>query len=94
MISMAAFLQLRKYLDGTGTADLCRVGSSCAPFRRTRKGYSFIESCRQSHEGEGSMNLLLRDFLLVVTLAGVATTPAWGQSVAPSAGPAGACNAS
>jgi hypothetical protein len=35
------------------------------------------------------MNLQPRDFLLMVTLAGLAATPAWGQSVAPSIGPAG-----
>jgi hypothetical protein len=34
------------------------------------------------------MNLQRRDFLLVVTLAGAAATPAWGQLVAPPAGPA------
>src|SRR6202162_6219667 len=33
------------------------------------------------------MNLQLRDFLLMVTLAGVAAAPAWGQSAAPSTGP-------
>jgi hypothetical protein len=32
------------------------------------------------------MNVQRRDFLLVMTLAGAAATPAWGQSVAP-AGP-------
>jgi hypothetical protein len=35
------------------------------------------------------MDLQRRDFLLVVTLAGAAATAAWGQSVAPSVGPAG-----
>jgi hypothetical protein len=32
------------------------------------------------------MNLERRDFLLVVTLAGAAATPAWGQTVARPAG--------
>jgi hypothetical protein len=32
------------------------------------------------------MNLQRRDFLLVVTLAGAAATPAWGQTVARPAG--------
>jgi hypothetical protein len=35
------------------------------------------------------MNLQGRDFLLLVTLAAAAATPAWGQSVAPAVGPAG-----
>src|SRR5713226_6794276 len=35
------------------------------------------------------MNLQRRDFLLVAALAGAAAAPAWGQSVAPSVGPAG-----
>ena len=34
------------------------------------------------------MNLQRRDFLLVVTLAGAAATPALGQTAAPAAGPA------
>src|SRR6202163_52972 len=35
------------------------------------------------------MNLQGRDFLLLVTLAAAAATPAWGQSVAPAVRPAG-----
>ena len=35
------------------------------------------------------MNLWRRDFLLLVTLAGAAATPAWGQLAAPSVRPAG-----
>ena len=33
------------------------------------------------------MDLLWRNFLLVVTLAAAAATPAFGQAVAPTAGP-------
>ena len=40
------------------------------------------------------MNVQRRDFLLVVTLAGAAATPAWGQAAAPSAGPAGSATQS
>src|ERR1700681_4277851 len=35
------------------------------------------------------MNVQGRDFLLLVTLAVAAATPAWGQSVAPAVGPTG-----
>ena len=40
------------------------------------------------------MNVQRRDFLLVVTLAGAAATPAWGQAAAPSAGPASSATSS
>src|SRR5262249_3590472 len=37
----------------------------------------------------GNMNFQRPGFLLVIILAGAVATPAWGQSVAPSAGPVG-----
>src|SRR5215475_13372667 len=38
---------------------------------------------------EGSMNVELRDFLLLVTMVAAISTPAWAQAVSPAAGTAG-----
>jgi hypothetical protein len=43
---------------------------------------------RRNHNWEAGMKVQRRDFLLLVTLAAAAATPALGQAVTPAAGPA------
>jgi hypothetical protein len=56
------------------------------------KGVALYESCRRNHEREWSMNVQRRDFLLLVTLATAAATPALGQA-APAVSNSGAQSA-
>ena len=53
-------------------------------------GASIHATERANHEREVGMKVQRRDFLLSVTLAAAAATPALGQTVAPSVGPAAA----
>src|SRR5258708_18664761 len=76
---------------GTFGPEACAVGAADTAHLPNApvKGVALCESIhRNAKKREDSMNLQQRCFVLVVILVSTAATPAFGQAVAPTVGPA------
>src|SRR6266436_5188708 len=87
--SAAAVSETRDLADRVPGADPDRSRTP-SPSKGTRRGVALRKSFQRNvmNRGGEPMDLQWRNFPLVLTLAAVAATPAFGQAAAPAVGPA------